>query len=123
MRLLRVVFLAMFVATTSGFAQDPATTCMLYGPPYQLASDTVVWSMTVGSGQSCIRGLRISWVTLDSAKVVTPPQFGQVKIEGWGFVYKIGNDFKGEDSFAILVSGRLNKINGSSTIQIVVSVR
>jgi hypothetical protein len=123
MQLFRGVFLAMFVATTSGFAQDPATSCMIQGPPYQLASDTVVWSMTVGSGQSCIRGLRGTYNTLDSTRLIVPPEFGQVKLEGPGFQYRINSDFRGEDSFAILVSGKLNKINGSSTIRIVVSVR
>ena len=120
MQLIRGVFLAMFVATTPGFAQDLATTCALSGPPYQLASDTVTWYMSVASGH--IRGLRTQWVTLDTTKMITPPQIGQVKLEGPGFLYKNNGD-RGEDSFAILVSGKLNKINGSSTIRIVVSVR
>jgi hypothetical protein len=123
MRLFRGVFLSMFVSTTSGLAQDLATTCALNGAPYQLASDTVVWSMALGSGQSCIRGLRTQWVTLENTKVVVPPQFGQVKLEGPAFLYKTNSDFRGQDSFSILVSGKINKINGSSTIQIVVYVR
>jgi hypothetical protein len=118
-----LAFLAMFSDMNSGFSQESVTTCFLYGPSYQLSSDTVVWVMTVGSGQSCVRGLRSSYTTLDSTKLITPPQNGQVKLEGPGFVYKAGAGFQGEDSFVIFVSGKLNKINGSSTIRIVVSVR
>ena len=117
------VLLAMFVAMSSGLAQDSGTTCLIYGPPYQLASDTAVWTMSIGSGQSCIRGLRSSFVTLDSTKLVVPPRSGQVKLEGLGFVYRSNPDFRGEDSFTISVSGKLNKINGSSMIRVVVSVR
>jgi hypothetical protein len=116
------VFWALLPAATPGFAQS-GTSCALTGPTYQLASDIVVWSMTVGSGQSCIRGIRSAYVTLDDIKLVTPPQSGQVVLEGPGFVYKGSSDFRGEDSFAISVSGTLNRIPGNSTIRVEVYVR
>src|SRR5262245_43291899 len=54
--------------------------CVLTGGSlYQLKSDAVDWTMRTDSGQSCIRGLRHNRVTIDTAKVTSPPQSGQVK--------------------------------------------
>src|SRR5712691_9834835 len=116
-------FLAIFVAIGGGFAQDPGRECHLGGPTYQLTSDTVVWSMTIGSGQSCVRGLRSAWATLDNIKLVIPPQSGSVTLEGLGFIYKVNPDFRGQDAFAFLVTGKFYKVSGSSTIRVEVSVR
>jgi hypothetical protein len=110
----------MLFAVGSGFAQNA---CRISAPWYQLASDTVVWSMTIGSGQSCIHGLRLPLVTLDNTKLIAPPESGQVKLEGPGFVYKANSDFRGDDSFTIQVSGINNRISGTSTIRFAVSVR
>src|SRR5262245_40191221 len=73
-------------------------------------------------GQSCIRGLRHNRVTIDTAKLISPPQSGQVKLLGSGFSYTAKSDFEGQDSFTIQVSGMLNGIRGSSDIRIIVSV-
>jgi|HubBroStandDraft_6_1064221.scaffolds.fasta_scaffold2347583_1 hypothetical protein len=100
-----------------------ALQCFLGGPPYQLSSDTVEWSMTIASGQSCIRGLRTPFVVLDEIKLVSAPQWGQVTLEGPAFVYKGNSNFQGEDSFSVLVSGKVNRLVGSSTIRVRVSVR
>src|SRR5499427_5936101 len=97
--------------------------CVLtVGSLYQLKSDTVDWTMQTSSGQSCIRGLRHKRVTIDSAKLISPPQSGQVKLLGSGFSYTAKSDFQGEDSFTIQVSGMLNGVRGSSDIRIIVSV-
>src|SRR5258708_39593956 len=62
--------------------------CVLtMGSQYQLKSDTVDWTMQTSSGQSCIRGLRYERVTIETAKLVSPPQSGQVKLLGPGFSY------------------------------------
>jgi hypothetical protein len=92
------------------------------GSQYQLKSDTVDWTMQTGSGQTCIRGLRHSRVTVDTVKLISPPQSGQVKLLGTGFSYTAKSDFEGQDSFTIQVSGMLNRIRGSSDIRIIVSV-
>src|SRR5262249_48725580 len=78
--------------------------------------------MRTSSGQSCIRGLRHNRVTIDTAKLISPPQSGQVKLLGPGFSYTAKSDFEGQDSFTIQVSGMLNGIRGSSDIRIIVSV-
>ena len=92
------------------------------GSQYQLKSDTVDWTMQTSSGQSCIRGLRHNRVTIDTAKLISAPQSGQVKLLGPGFSYTAKSDFEGQDSFTIQVSGTLNGIRGSSDIRIIVSV-
>src|SRR5262249_19398626 len=74
------------------------------------------------SSQTCIRGLRHNRVTIDTAKIITPPQSGQVKLLGSGFSYTAKSDFEGQDSFTIQVSGMSNGIRGSSDIRIIVSV-
>jgi hypothetical protein len=92
------------------------------GSLYQLKSDAVDWTMRTDSGQSCIRGLRHNRVTIDTAKLISPPQSGQVKLLGSGFSYTANSGFEGQDSFTIQVSGMLNGIRGSSDIRIIVSV-
>jgi hypothetical protein len=123
MRLGLLIFLILYVSISSGFTQESVRTCLLYGPSYQLASDTVEWSMSVGSGQGCIRGIRGAYNTIDSISLTVPPHAGQVKLEGPGFLYRANGDFKGQDSFAIVVSGKLNNVNGSSTIVVRILVR
>src|SRR5262245_32931443 len=92
------------------------------GSLYQLKSDAVDCTMRTDSGQSCIRGLRHNRATIDTAKLISPPQSGQVKLLGSGFSYTANSDFEGQDSFTIQVSGMLNGIRGSSDIRIIVSV-
>jgi len=97
--------------------------CVLtMGSQYQLKSDTVDWTLQTSSGQSCTRGLRHARVTIDTAKLISPPQSGQVKLLGPGFSYAANSDFVGQDSFTIQVSGMLNGVRGSSDIRIIVSV-
>ena len=97
--------------------------CVLtIGSQYQLKSDTVDWTMQINSGQSCIRGLRHKRVTIDTAKLVSPPQSGQVKLLGSGFSYTAKSDFQGQDSFTVQVSGMLNGVRGSSDVRIIVTV-
>jgi hypothetical protein len=97
--------------------------CVLtMGSQYQLKSDTVDWTMQTSSGQSCTRGLRHARVTIDTTKLISPPQSGQVKLLGPGFSYAANSDFVGQDSFTIQVSGMLNGVRGSSDIRIIVSV-
>jgi hypothetical protein len=51
-----------------------AQTCVIQGPRYALASDTVDWSIQVASGQSCVRGLRLGDVLVETLSLTTPPK-------------------------------------------------
>jgi hypothetical protein len=99
-----------------------ANACVVSSPSYRLVSDTVRWSLELGSGESCIRGVRFNDLVVDSLTVVSAPQNGQVTLHGPGFTYKASSDFQGQDFFSLLVSGRTNKVFGSSKIDVVVSV-
>jgi hypothetical protein len=100
----------------------PADACVLNGPRYQLAADTVRWSLELISGESCTHGVRFNNVAFDKLKVAAAPQTGHVTLHGPGFSYKAASDFQGRDFFSLMVSGTTNKIRGSSTIEVVVSV-
>jgi hypothetical protein len=99
------------------------TDCVVNGPRYQLTSDLVDWSMKIGSGQSCIRGLRFNNVAMiESLQLVSPPQIGQVVLKGPSFTYSAKSGYEGEDSFTVVISGKINRSSGSSTIRVNVFV-
>ena len=92
------------------------------GPRYTLSSDEVIWSMTIGSGQSCTRGFRFNTVIIEDLQLISAPQNGQVTLHGPGFSYKANPDFHGEDSFTVTVLGSQRKLRGMSMIRVVISV-
>ena len=113
-----VILSVFFLGILSTFADA----CVLNGPRYQLASDTVRWSLKLNGGETCIRGVRFNNVVLDKLAVVSAPQTGHVTLQGPGFSYKAATDFQGSDFFSLTVSGATNKVPGSSTIEVEVSV-
>ena len=123
---MRRLLLGVTIATALSYpaiAQDPGTACLLEGPSYRLASDTVAWSMTIGVGRRCIRGLRSAFATIQDVKLLAPPKTGEVTLAGPAFIYVGKADFRGEDSFTLGVKGSLDRIPGSSTINVQVNVR
>jgi hypothetical protein len=113
---------ALIVFVTLGMPAAHATECVVSGPRYALTSDTVDWSMKMGSGESCVRGLRFNNVLIESIKLVSSPQAGQVTLLGPGFIYSANPNYQGGDSFTVAVSGTINKSKGSSTIRFAVSI-
>jgi hypothetical protein len=107
-----------FLAILSTFADA----CVLNGPRYQLASDTVHWFLELSDGETCLRGVRFNNVVVDKLMVVSAPRTGHVTLQGTGFSYKAARDFQGRDFFSLMVSGATNKVPGSSTIEVEVSV-
>jgi parallel beta-helix repeat protein len=105
-----------------GILSTVANACMLNGPRYQLASDTVRWILELSGGETCIRGLRFNNVVVDKLMVLYAPQSGHVTLKGTGFSYQAARDFRGRDFFSLVVSGATKKVSGSSTIEVEVSV-
>jgi hypothetical protein len=62
-------------------------------PQYSLSEDIVRWSMTIEKGRRCIRGVRFANVQFDGLKLVSPPQFGEVALQGSGFIYSPKAEF------------------------------
>src|SRR5215467_8929905 len=89
--------------------------------PYNLAADSVTWSMEIVPGRTCFAGVRFGDVVIERVKLVSPPQSGQIALLGPGFSYTAKQDFAGEDSFTLEVTGMINKRRGNSTIHIAVS--
>jgi hypothetical protein len=96
--------------------------CLISGPGYQLQSDTVEWQMKIRVGQSCMRGVRYNNVANPVIKIISLPRFGELTLLGPAFSYTARTDFQEEDSFIVGVSGAINKVSGTSTIRISVSI-
>ena len=119
-RLMPLTILLVFLSAESRAA--PPSTCVVNSPHYLLTSDNVDWSIKTRSGQTCVRGLRFGGVVIETVKLISPPQSGNVRLLGPGFSYTAKPDFSGEDLFTVEVSGTINKVRGTSTIRVVVSV-
>jgi hypothetical protein len=98
-----------------------AQMCHVRAPRYDLQEDIVSWSMTIGTGRSCARGVRFANVLFVDLKLASPPRFGEATLHGSGFVYSPSADFHGRDAFTLVVVGVVNALPGSSTIQVTVS--
>jgi hypothetical protein len=96
--------------------------CLIDGPRYNLTGDTVDWSMQIGPGRTCIRGVRFNNVVIESLEIASRPQGGALTLSGPGFTYTAKPDFSGQDSFSLKVTGAVNQIRGSSTINVAVLV-
>jgi hypothetical protein len=100
-----------------------ADSCIFASAPlFRLSSDAVDWTMQIGSGRSCTRGLKLGPMNISDVKLIAPPQSGQVAIKGPSFSYTAKPDFQGEDDFTLRVSGTIVRIRGVSDIKVTVSV-
>lgn len=100
-----------------------ASKCVFSGPRYWLTSDTVAWSMKIGSGQSCVGDLRFYNVTIESAKIVSPPHTGQVVLLAPTLSYVARSEYPVKDSFTVAITGTISRsrTRGSSTIRVIVT--
>ena len=117
-----LVFFVLIALLSLSIPAAYAIECAVTGPRYELTSDVVDWSIRISSGQRCIRGLRFNNVAIEGLKLVSPPQTGQVTLQGPSFIYSAKSEYEGDDSFTVVVSGMINRSRGSSTIRITVSV-
>lgn len=117
----RIAFLTIFGLWLLGASVVNAQTCHTNAPRYDLQDDIVSWSMTIANGRSCLRGTRFANIQFGGLKLVSPPQFGKVALQGAGFIYAPEADFHGRDVFSLMIIGVVNGQLGSSTIQVTVS--
>jgi hypothetical protein len=106
-----------------GAQSAKAGDCIPAGPPAKLDFEAVDWTIVIASGQTCLRGLRSSAMTLESVAISAPAKFGEAMVQGYGFSYGAPRDFKGEDSFSVTVVGTNRGIRGNSIIHVHVSVQ
>ena len=70
MKLGQIISYAVLVSILSpGVQAGSAGKCTISGPRYWLKSDTVDWSIKIGSGQSCIGDLGFRNVAIESASL------------------------------------------------------
>ena len=100
-----------------------ASACVVNSPHYLLTSDNVDWSIKTRGGQTCVRGLRFGSVVLETVKLISPPQSGNVRLVSPGFsLYGQAGLYWRGNSFTVEVSGTINRVRGTSTIRVVISV-
>jgi hypothetical protein len=104
-----------------GIAATSASACELVAPQYQLQSDTVECQMSARFGETCRRGVRFKLISNPTIKVIAPPEFGSLTLQGPSFSYTAGSDFHDQDSFTIEVSGFIGQASGDSFIHVTVS--
>ena len=68
--------------------------------------------MKIAGGHTCIRGLRSGAASSSSVEIISPAQFGKVRVLGPGFSYEAKADYQGPDTFTLRVSGTLMKTRG-----------
>jgi hypothetical protein len=96
--------------------------CHVDAPRYRLQDDTVSWSMTILNGHSCIHGIRFGNIQFAGLKLTSPPRFGEVALQGPGFIYSPKVGFHGQDAFSLTVVDAVRGTRGNSTIEVKVSV-
>lgn len=105
----------------SAFDAHATPNCMRDIRPYQLASDTMEWSMTIAPGANCIQGLRWSTMQIYNVSVSEKPKSGELVLVGPGFRYFAKPDFTGTDTFTLVVVGKNRHDEGTSRIQVTIS--
>ena len=99
-----------------------AGSCAVTGPRYLLTGDAVTWSMRLTGGRTCIHGVRYANVEFGDLGIASMPRFGRVALSGSGFTYAAQDDYRGDDQFTLTVFGKIRKVQGTSTIRLLVSV-
>jgi hypothetical protein len=117
----RIAVLTILDLWLLGINVGHAQTCHVNSPRYNLQEDIVTWTMTIADGRSCARGVRFANIQLRSLTLASPPQFGEVVLQGVGFMYFPKANFRGRDMFSLAVTGVVNGKLGNSTIHVTVS--
>jgi hypothetical protein len=91
--------------------------CAVTGPRYLLSGDTVTWSMRLAGGRSCTHGVRYANVEFEDVGIASMPRFGRVALLGSSFKFEAKDDYRGDDQFTLTVSGKIRKVQGTSTIR------
>lgn len=115
------LFPFLVVLSWFGSPSQASPSCMRDHKPYQLAGDTIEWSMVIAPGLNCIQGLRWSTMQIFEVSVVKAPTKGNLVLVGPGFRYFASPTFSGKDKFSLLVVGQNRYDRGTSIVEIEVS--
>lgn len=80
-------------------------------------------AMSVGSGESCAINVRaLGTSQISGVKIARAPKNGTATVGGTGAVYRSKAGFKGSDSFSFAITGKGDRSQGTSTIEVSVTV-
>lgn len=114
---------AVIISMVLSASASASPSCLSDKQPFELASDTIHWTMTIAPGANCIQGVRWSYMQIYDVSVVSAPKNGKIVMVGIGFRYYADPGFKGADSFTLAVTGMNKKNPGRSYVQIEVKSR
>jgi len=117
----RTLLSLLAVLSMIGSPSQASPSCMRDHRPFQLAGDTIEWSMAIAPGVNCIQGLRWSTMQIFDVSVVKAPTKGNLVLVGPGFRYFASPTFSGKDRFSLLVVGQNRHDRGTSIVEVEVS--
>lgn len=123
LRILTRFSMAAVLLANLNISASATPNCLSNQQAYELTDDIVTYTMTIAPGAECIQGLRWSYMQIELVSVLGPPKNGKAVVVGSGFRYFANPDFKGTDSFTVVVSGINKKTPGNSILQIEVKAR
>ena len=94
--------------------------CLKDQKPFELAGDTVSWTMSAAPGSECIQGLRWSYMQIFGVSVAKAPTKGRIAIVGSGFRYFADSETPETDSFTLVIIGKNRHDAGKSTLEVTV---
>jgi hypothetical protein len=111
--------LAALAATTTAATAECSVTRFSFFPGTEVSSN-----MVVSSGKRCGVNLHAAGESrFDSVGISARPKHGTLSpLAGGGVIYQPAPGYKGEDSFAFTVTGRMHTGSGTARIKISVSV-
>lgn len=116
-------FVALMLIAVALPPANASPNCLSDYKPFSLTGDSTRYSMAIEPGANCIQGLRWSFMQIYAVWVLAKPAHGKLVIVGPGFRYFAKPDFRGSDTFKLVVVGKNRRKEGYSTVDITVSPR
>ena len=114
-------FTVIFILGISCVSAQASPRCLKDQKPFELAGDTVTWTMSAAPGAECIQGLRWSYMQIFAVSVAKAPTMGRVVVVGSGFRYFADSETPQADSFTLVIIGKNRHDAGKSTLEIKVT--
>lgn len=112
---------ALVLSALLSISANASPNCLIEHKAFQLAGDSIEYSMSISPGADCIQGLRWSTMQIYKVWILDKPTSGELVMVGPGFRYFANSDFSGTDKFSLVVVGKNLHEEGYSTVEIVVS--
>ena len=115
------MLVALVLIASAAAPASASPSCLKDQKPFNLAGDSIQYSMAIAPGANCIQGLRWSFMQIYAVWVLKKPASGNLVMVGPGFRYFAKPGFSGTDKFSLVVVGKNRREEGYSTVEITVS--